>query len=235
MRSSWLASSTKRRSRSIAASRRSSISFRVVPRRPSSSSVGGTGRRSPGSPAEISAARAAHRSTGRSAAVPRAVAGERCQEQGDGAADQEQRRQAGERLVAVVERRADRHRQRRTRPAVRPGARPAPGSAAWIARDRPSGEVPAEDLGGRDKRLVAGGLGEVDDGAVGPQHLHERLVLVAEREVVAGRGADARDEPGLQLAETRSQVVVDRLVEVRAELEVQERAERRPRAAPSRS
>ena len=50
------------------------------------------------------------------------------------------------------------------------------------------------DLGGRDERAVAGGLGEVDDGAVGPQDLHEGLVLVAKREVVPGGRVDGGNE-----------------------------------------
>ena len=57
MRSSWPASATNPRSRSRADSSLASIPLSVVPRRSSSSPVGGTGSRSPGRSAEIAAAR----------------------------------------------------------------------------------------------------------------------------------------------------------------------------------
>ena len=68
VRSSWLASSTKARSRANAASMRSSIALSVWPRRASSWSPTGSGSRRPGSDIEIAAASSAMRSTGRSAA-----------------------------------------------------------------------------------------------------------------------------------------------------------------------
>src|SRR5581483_2226075 len=71
VRSSWLASSTKRRSRSNASWSRSSISFSVLASRATSSPVAGTRRRRSGD-VEISAASRRIRSTGRSAAPARA-------------------------------------------------------------------------------------------------------------------------------------------------------------------
>ena len=95
------------RSRSSAASSRSSISFSVSPSRRSSSLAGGTGRRWSGPRPRSRAARRRIASTGRSAAAGAPVAGQRREQQGDGPADQEQGREAGERLVAVAERGAD--------------------------------------------------------------------------------------------------------------------------------
>ncbi len=69
VRSSWLASATKPRSLSKAASSRASISLRVVPSRPISSRAGGTGSRRPGSLTETSAASCRIDSTGRRAAA----------------------------------------------------------------------------------------------------------------------------------------------------------------------
>jgi hypothetical protein len=69
VRSSWLASATKVRSRANAASSRASMSFSVAPRRPISSSAGGTGRRWPVRAGAIAAARRRIASTGRSAAA----------------------------------------------------------------------------------------------------------------------------------------------------------------------
>ena len=68
VRSSWLASATKRRSRSSPSSSRASISLSVRPSRDTSSSAGGTGRRSSSDEVEISAARRRMASIGRSAA-----------------------------------------------------------------------------------------------------------------------------------------------------------------------
>ena len=70
VRSSWLASATKRRSCAKAASIRASISFSVSPSRAISSRVGGTGSRcSSARAAEIAAALRRIASTGRSAAA----------------------------------------------------------------------------------------------------------------------------------------------------------------------
>ena len=71
VRSSWLASATKWRSRSSAASSRASISLSVSARSRISSRLGGTGSRAPGVVAEIALARRRIDSTGRSAAAAR--------------------------------------------------------------------------------------------------------------------------------------------------------------------
>ena len=68
VRSSWLASATKLRSRSIARSSRASISFSVLARRAISSRARPSGSRRPGSDPEIAAASARISSTGRRAA-----------------------------------------------------------------------------------------------------------------------------------------------------------------------
>ena len=68
VRSSWLASSTNRRSRSSAAWSRSKVTFRVTASRASVSSVWGTGSRRVGSDAEMASASRRIRSTGRRAA-----------------------------------------------------------------------------------------------------------------------------------------------------------------------
>ena len=67
VRSSWLASATKARSRRRASASRSSISFSVSPSRRISSWASGSGKRASGSAAEIVAARLRIASTGRSA------------------------------------------------------------------------------------------------------------------------------------------------------------------------
>ena len=67
VRSSWLASATKARSRTSPASRRASISLSVSPRRRTSSSEGGSGSRASGRSALIVRARRRIDSTGRSA------------------------------------------------------------------------------------------------------------------------------------------------------------------------
>ena len=69
VRSSWLASATKARSRSSAPSTRSSIAFSVSPSRRSSSLASGSGRRAPAGAPETSPARARIASTGRRAAA----------------------------------------------------------------------------------------------------------------------------------------------------------------------
>ena len=69
MRSSWLASSTKRRSCSNAASSRASMSFSVSASRESSSRLRGVGSLLPGVDAPIEAARRRIASTGASAAA----------------------------------------------------------------------------------------------------------------------------------------------------------------------
>ncbi len=102
VRSSWLASSTKRRSRASVASIRSSISFSVCPRRRSSSFAAGTGSRSCGRRAEIAAARRRIASTGRSAAPAAAYPASEASSNRHRAADQEQDREAVERLVEAL-------------------------------------------------------------------------------------------------------------------------------------
>ena len=102
VRSSWLASATKRRSRSNEPRRRSSISLSVSPSRRISSWAAGSGSRSSRLPSDTSLRAPAHRLDRSEARAGQQVADPGRQQHGDRAADQERVHETGERLVAIL-------------------------------------------------------------------------------------------------------------------------------------
>ena len=153
VRSSWLARSTNRPSRSNASSSRSSIEFNVEPNRESSSSAGGTGRRRSSSDSEIAGSLLAHPLDRSERCARQHPPGTRHDDERDRSEQGQQQRRPADRLVAVAEVRPDHDEQRSRPPLGRDG-------------QEPDGIVdPADRLRDEDRRGVARQLPRVRIGA----------------------------------------------------------------------
>ena len=183
VRSSWLASATKRRSCSTAACRRSSISFSVCASRDTSSP-----RRRHGQPARLSRMHGLgafpqelHRSQG---AGRERVPAERSGEQGEGKEDQELVAQVVERLVARLERTSE---HRDAVPARR-GLNEDPPLAAPLRKllvepDSPTGERFGDDAASNEGRQLT---------RLRVAQLPVRPIELRERRAAPGVGVDGR-------------------------------------------
>ena len=156
VRSSWLASATKPRSRSMAASSRASIALSVSPSRPISSSAGGSGSRSPGLSSLIAGGLPAHRLDGPQRGGGDRVAGERRERERDRQPEAEQQAQGGERLLVVVGRLADHERWAVHRHGEDPAGSPSStASSRVMVRDPSRARL---DLVGAEERAGAARL-----------------------------------------------------------------------------
>ena len=217
VRSSWLASSTNRRSCSRADCRRPSISLSVSASRESSSRVGGTGRRFSGVEAPIAAARRRIASTGRSAAAATGVPGEDREQERRRPAEHELAHEPVQRLLAGLERlrdddraaaAADLGRDGEHPPVVREsGDRAAPpdGASREHAAQRPSGEDRTERPRGRLHDDPARVDELRDGGAVGVVAVDTGCgrARSARSPPAPARGASGRPSPGAQRRRAR--------------------------------
>ena len=174
VRSSWLASATKRRSRSNERPRRSSISLSVSPSRRISSCAAGSGSRSSARLSETSLRAPAHRLDRAQPGGGQRVAEQGRDEDGDGTAEGERRHEVAQRLVAVVERLADRDDLRVAAGLRQHARRPLDAGHAALHEDllagRGSPQFGRLSAGARDA------AGAVEHAAVGAQQLREALL-----------------------------------------------------------
>ena len=207
VRSSWLASATKPRSRSSAASSRASIALSVSPRRRISSSAGGSGSRSPGRSSLTSGGLPAHRLHRAAVRRPRRRSRR---------ARRASARSAGRRPAAAAASRAPPRcprsawpttRRQRRRPAPANSRAGSPSSTA-SSRGRASATLVARPLisSGLSSGRALARLRAVDDPALGVEDLGEALLALDEprRRPPGSAGPSASITAAMSVARERS-------------------------------
>ena len=225
VRSSWLASATNVRSRANAASSRVEHQVErlaepadlVVGRADREARAGLGGLDLGGAPAHPLDRPQRRRRRG--------VAGQRREQERDRTADQQRPGEVAQRVVAVVDRRADDGDERLALRAHRRGKEP---HRVLAARRRPAidddrSAPRARECAGVEQRLPAHGRRAVDDGTGCVEDLGEVLALLGQRAAAGVREPRVRlpdqraDVPG-----ARAQALLDRAVELGAEPRVHE-------------